>query len=95
MSIQFGGFLFFLLGLILFAATKAGYAYDAKAGYVISAFFIVYALLFEIAGYLDSELMLLLVFPLPIGNSHNSCLRRRCSVWAHSVAFQNVGDGVK
>lgn len=67
MSILFGGFLFFLLGIILFAATKSGAAYDAKAGYGLSAFFIVYGLLFGIAEYLDSELMLVLIFPLPIG----------------------------
>ena len=67
MSVQFAGFLFFLLSVILFAATKAGAAYDRKYGYGISAFFLVYALLFEIAGYLDSELILLLIFALPVG----------------------------
>lgn len=67
MSIEFAGFLFLLLGVILFAAAKTSGAYDSKAGYGISAFFIVYALLFEIAGYLDSDLMLVLIMPLPIG----------------------------
>lgn len=67
MSIQFAGFLFLLLGIILFAATKSGAAYNAKTGYGLSAFFIVYALLFEIAGFLDSEFMIILIFPLPIG----------------------------
>ncbi|MCI9216215.1 hypothetical protein AALA78_03525 [Lachnospiraceae bacterium 42-17] len=67
MSIQFAGLLFFLLGILLFAATKAASAYDSKTGYCISAFFMVYALLMEIAGYLDSEFMLILIFPFPIG----------------------------
>lgn len=67
MSILSGGFLFFLLGIILFAATKLGAAYDTKTGYGLSAFFIIYGLLFGIAEFLDSELMLILIFPLPIG----------------------------
>lgn len=67
MSIQSGGLLFLFLGIILFAATRAGFATGMKAGYGLSAFFIVYGLLFGIAGFFDSELMLLLLLPLPVG----------------------------
>lgn len=67
MSPYVGAFLLLLISIMFFTATIMGAAYDRKSGYTIAAFFLIYALLFALAAFLDSDLLMILLVPVPIG----------------------------